>query len=506
MRFTLALVPLHTPNKIPSWEIYTCNNMFKWQSISFISRLTALVIGILQGSLVIRILSVQDWGSIQLILGAAAIIGTSQALGLTSGTTREIVGAKNNADAFRVFITSLIIRLLLSLPFLLLFFIMADELTKNLPNPNLGVWAIKIIIIAMLFDTATGIFNTVLAGFRKYKVLFTYQILRAFVSFLAYVSLSYYFGFAGFFYGFLLFNLLNFLFLLVLSLRYFDKPLPSINFTQFKLHAVNIFSISIVVYIVKLLFSFWDRSPDLFLNSFLNIPITEVAIVSLALVYCRKLMVFSDALTDVTLPEMSKKFFEDVEGFKKTYVKNFSLTFVLISFFAVLAILWSKEIVILYTGKTEFLNSSYLVPFIMLGVWSYSKINLLKSSIFIPAKKLLELTAVYVSLPILTYLSFFIINSLFQMTILLVFSIAFGIGGFLSLIIGLLFIKKGLNIKLLGLVEWLFFLLSLIFAGAFYLNMSFMFKLLLTLSISGVYLAYFYQKGLLNKIYAKIIK
>lgn len=480
--------------------------MFKWQSISFLSRLIALVIGIVQGSLVIRILSIQDWGSVQLVLAAAAIVGATQALGLTSGTTREIVGAKNNAEAYRVFITSLIIRLTLSIPFLLIFFLSAENLTKNLPDPQLGAWAIRIIIVAMLFDTATGIFNTVLGGFRKYSVLFSYQIVRAFISFAAYVVLSYIYGFKGFFYGFLTFNVLNFIGLLILAFRYFDKPLPSINFGQFKRHAINIFGISLTVYLVKLLFSVWDRSPDLFLNRFLQIPIEEVAVVSLALVYCRKLMVFSDALTDVTLPEMSKKFFENFDDFKKSYVRNFSLTFVLISLFAVMAVLWSKEVVLIYAGKQEFIESSKYVPFIMLGVWSYSKINLLKSSIFVPAKKLIPLILSYTSLIVFTYSCFYILTVIFGTEPLQGFSIAFGMGGLLSLFLSLTFIYFKVGIKLLGGVEILFFFLSLLFGAIFYLDLNFINKILVTFMSIFIYGLYFYRKGFLLQIYEKLTK
>lgn len=478
--------------------------MFKWQSISFISRLLALVIGVVQGSLIVRILSISEWGSIQVILAASAIIGSSQALGLTSGTTREIVGAKDNAEAYKVFITSLLIRLAISVPFLLFFYFFAENITRNIPNSINSTWAVRVIVLAMLFDTATGIFNSVISGFKQFKVLFSYQIIRAFISFIFFVLLTYRFAFEGYFYAFFIFNFTSFLILFWLALRNFKRPFPKITFFEFKKHAIEIFGISLAIYLVKVIYSFWDNSGSIFLNRFLSVSVEEVAILSLALVYAKKLMVFSDSITDVTLPVMSKKYFDNKEEFKTAYTKNFSITFVLISFFAVIAVLWSKEVILLYTGKKEFLLSSSLVPFVMLGIWSYSKINLLKSSIFVPAKKMLSLIFVYSSLLIFTYFAYFILQAFVSANEITLFSIAFGLGGFVSLSLGLLLIYKGLSIKLLGNLEYVYFTLSLIFGAFYYLDLTLSVKFFISLLISFVYFYYFNKVGLVHLLYEKI--
>jgi len=69
--------------------------LLKWQSISFLSRLVAMIIGIIQSIYIVNFLSQSDYGSVQVVLGIASIVGASQAFGLTSGSTREISGAKD---------------------------------------------------------------------------------------------------------------------------------------------------------------------------------------------------------------------------------------------------------------------------------------------------------------------------------------------------------------------------------------------------------------------------
>jgi len=480
--------------------------MFKWQSISFVSRLSAQFVGILQGALILRLLSTQEWGTVQLVLSFAAIIGASQALGLTSGSTREISGAKTNSDAYKVFYTSLILRLAISLPFIIFLYLSADYFSRSTEFPEQVSWALKMISIAMLIDSVRGIFNSVLSGFRKFSTLFTYQIIRAFLSILIYVTLVKFVGFKGYFYAFVLFNLLDAIFLFILAFRNFDNPKIIISLIDFKKVAKDVFGISMVVYLVKTIYSFWESSPNILLKNFLGVPIEYVAIFSLALIYAKKLMVFSDSITDVTLPIMSKRYFEDVEGFKKSYKLNFSVSSVAISLFAGLAIFWSREIVLLYSGNDDFIQSSYLIPFTMLGIWSYSKINLLKSSIFVPAKKLFSLVIVYASILLSTYLLFFTINYLNPNSVLLNFAISFGFGAFIAFNLGVLVVYKTLSIILLGKIEILYFLLTFVYSGIFYLNLSFYNRVFCTFIFILLFLVYFYKQGILFKVYEKITK
>ena len=98
------------------------SSLFKLQSISLISRIMAMFLGIVQSVFIVKTISQTGWGTIQVIASIASIVGASQAFGLTSGSTREIAGAKTNSEAFKIFITSLIFRICISLPFAIYLF------------------------------------------------------------------------------------------------------------------------------------------------------------------------------------------------------------------------------------------------------------------------------------------------------------------------------------------------------------------------------------------------
>ena len=81
---------------------------------------------------------------------------------------------------------------------------------------------------------------------------------------------------------------------------------------------------------------------------------------------------------------------------------------------------------------------------------------------------------------------------------------AFGLGGLLSLTLGLFLIYKSLHIRLLGRIEYIYFVLSVIFGSLYYLNLAFAVKIFVTLVICIVYVYYFNKVGLINKLYEKI--
>ena len=58
----------------------------------------------------IRILTVGEWGVVQLAMSIGGTLGIYQHLGLVSASTREISSAKNDEDIFKIFVTSAVVR------------------------------------------------------------------------------------------------------------------------------------------------------------------------------------------------------------------------------------------------------------------------------------------------------------------------------------------------------------------------------------------------------------
>jgi len=60
----------------------------KWQFVSMMSQGLAMVAGLVQTFVIIRILSVGEWGLVQLAISIGGALGIYQHLGLVSASTR----------------------------------------------------------------------------------------------------------------------------------------------------------------------------------------------------------------------------------------------------------------------------------------------------------------------------------------------------------------------------------------------------------------------------------
>ncbi|MBP7859622.1 oligosaccharide flippase family protein, partial [Patescibacteria group bacterium] len=143
-------------------------NLLKIQSMSFLSRFGTMLVGnVFQSLLVIALLSQEEYGMVAIVASLVSIIGASQSFGLTSGSTRELSSAKTKEDAKAIFLTSLILRFLMSFPFAVLLFLQADNLSLKSSNPDIIAFAIKITALVMFFEPLRGVFNSVISSYHQ---------------------------------------------------------------------------------------------------------------------------------------------------------------------------------------------------------------------------------------------------------------------------------------------------------------------------------------------------
>lgn len=356
----------------------------KWQIISFISRGLAMVAGLVQSFVIVRILSVSDWGIVQLAVSVGGALGIYQHLGLASASTREISGAKDDDEVFKIFFTSVFIRYLVTLPIVLGLFFFAEHIAVNVYHSPDLIIPLKIYAGALLFQGVQSILNSVISGTKRFKNLFLYQVGISVMSVVLYVPLVYFFKVNGFFYAFILFNIINSLGLTIVAFKPLKATKISLTKNDFKRLFKEIFSISMAIYFVKILYTNWEKMGGNVLGLF-NSPET-VAIYSFALLYGKKLMSISDSVTDVSLPVLSEKFKNNLEEFRATFSRNFDKIFVFVILSATVASYWAPEIIRVLVGSDKYEASYVLVPAVILSFIIYSFINIVKSSVLIPAK------------------------------------------------------------------------------------------------------------------------
>lgn len=456
------------------------------QIISFISRILAMLVGIFQSLIIVNILTTGEYGLIGLVTSMAGIAGIAQHLGLASSSTKEISGAKNDTEILHIAITSITIRYLISFPISMGLIFGAPLIANSISNQSV-ILPLQLFGVVLLVQALQSIFNSVIAGTQKFKILFTYQVLITFLSLVIYLPLVYFYREVGYFYALLAFNTIQTIVLGYLAFKdlKFKFSFPSKEDYQriFK----DLLSISLTIYFVKILVTFWQEFPVILLNQ--NFTLEMVAIFTFAFNFASKLMAVSDSITDVNLPVFSKKAHDQMDDFFKVFNHNFNILYLIIFILGMSITFWSKEILWsasfgigllseifgISSGSSiydKYQSSVYLFFPLILSIVFYSYLNIFKSSIFIPLKILSKMIVVFVSLIVLS----FSIYLLLPEKTLVGMSYSLAVGAFLAFVYSLIMIYQKYQSLVITNISIVVSILAVLIGILSYYNLSILVK------------------------------
>lgn len=399
-----------------------------WQLASLISRFAAMGLGIIQGIFIVRYLSEADYGLVGLVVSIGATVSILLHLGLVSGATREISAAEDKEEASQIFFSALFFRFLAAVPLSLLLFLGSGWLATEFYQQPAIEPALKLFTIIILVETSQGICNAALSGLQRFKNIFILQVAIAVVSLCFYIPLVYLFKLNGYFMAMLGLVAVNTISLWVLTARAFKGNFYLPRLRQVWSFLKPILAIGLPIYVVKIIFTYWNRLGPLYLGKLATAA--ELGVFNFGLFYATKLIAASDAITAVNLPVFTKVFSSEREKFAEQFLKNYAQVYALIAVAAVSALYWSKELVRLVVGH-KYDQSLMLIPFLLVGFWGYSHLNILKSSIMVPAKMKLQMIVSYGLLFIFTLGGFLVLNGKFDY--LMAMALAMALGGIVSL-------------------------------------------------------------------------
>jgi len=486
------------------------------QFISFVSRVLAMFLGIFQSLLIVNILSVSEYGIIGLVTAIAGIAGITQHLGLAASSTKEISQAKSGNEILNVVLASLSIRLLISVPVSLFLIFGAYYISDLYKNSDL-IFPLQAFGFVTLIQAFQSIMNSVISGTQRFKLLFTYQVLIAVLSLVIYVPLVINFKLDGYFYSIIIFNLAQTILLTYLAFRGQGIRFHLPTFKEIFQISKTLLKISLIVYLVKILFTAWQEVPIVYLSKYYSLEM--IALFTFAFNLASKLMTVSDSVTDVNLPVYSKESQENYTQFLSDFKENFLVMYFIILFIGISISFWGSEIlkfvdVLMYgVGIVSGLNLSrdiyirfspslvFFTPLII-SIIFYSFINILKSSIFVPLEKLKSLLIMYVSLIFVTFLTFMFLES-FQKDMVNM-AIALGFGAFGSFLYALFYLRSALGIYLLKIKDFLFTFFSMVLIIC--INYIFNLDLPQKMIVYGVYILsikFIFKLGYLDLIFGK---
>ena len=403
------------------------SSLLKWQTVSFLSRFFAMGVGLVQSVVVARVLTTAEYGLVGIVTAVGGVVGVVRHLGLVSATTRELAGVDDDRQAAKIFFSSLLIRLIVAVPLSIGLFFLAKKLAFETYGHSETFLPLRIFSVVLLLQSVQEICNAVLAGRQKFAVLFSFQALAALASIALFIPLVTAWGFEGYFWAMLAHTVFSALILGFLGLRSlgWQLSLPSKN--EFKKMSTSLLRLGLAIYVGKVLYILWQKMGTLYLG--VSVSPEEVGVFSFAILYAMKLLVVSDAVTDVNLPAMTNHLRQGFDGFRDKFLANFEKVYALMLLAGVSAVFWSQDIFRLLVG-TKYDASLVLIPPLMLAVFIYGLLNLLGSSVLVPAKFLKEMVVYNLVLLAATAL---VLVLFFSTNPLAVVSWSMALGGLVSL-------------------------------------------------------------------------
>ena len=423
----------------------------RWQFISFISRGLAMLLGLIQSFVIIRVLSVAEWGIVQLAVGIGGALGVMQHLGLASASTREIASAKKDTDIFKIFLTSAVIRYIITIPLAVGLYIFSEKIAIGLYKTPLIILPLKIYAVTMMFQGVQSILNSVISGTKRFKRLFIYQVVVSVISAVLFIPLVYFYKIPGYFWAYMVFNIINSICLGFLALAPLRGKLLLPSKSDFKILFRDIFSISIAIYLVKILATNWERLGTNVLGLYGRPEV--IAIFAFAVLYSKKILSISDAVTDVSLPVLSEKYSKDIDDFKLSFKKNFNKIFGFIILASAVACFWAPQLISILVGGNKYAQSYKYIPAVLLAFVVYSILDIVKSSVHVPAKMVKQMILTYLLLVVVTVTSFYIGNK--YVDGLMSMSVALAVGSVLSLVYVIFSTVKKLDLIFFDGNHWL---------------------------------------------------
>ncbi|MCL5986681.1 MAG: oligosaccharide flippase family protein [Actinobacteria bacterium] len=375
------------------------------QFLGITTKIILMLISVVQGMIVIRLLSISEYGLVGIVLAVSSIVGVYQHLGLGIGTLREVASAKGNDAVSRVFSTSFFARLSITLPIAFILFLLADKIALNIYHRPEIIFGIKITAFVILANGIQEIGFNVLNGIQKFKFVFLLQILNSILNLILVVGFIYFWNYNGYFIGNLIATIIFCILFIIFTYLAMGRRIIFPKKSEFIEIFKSIFTIGLFIYLGKIFFGLFNQSGILIFGYFASND--EVGYLRFAITYGSYILAFSNAVNHINITIMTKKFLQDIDSFKRDFIENFNTFFYMTFFVITIMILFSKEIIQVLAGKP------YLVvqPIVIISVFAFfvhMLFEILCGSVYISSKDLRGYLISYVILAAVSTLSIYL--------------------------------------------------------------------------------------------------
>ena len=351
------------------------------QALALAAQAVTMLLSVAQSIVVVRLLSVAEFGMVGLALGAGGVLDVLQQFTIQSAAVRELSRDPDRGHAQRVVTVALGLRLLMVLPNALIIYLSAGQVAGGLYGQAALQLPIQIMAITMLVNCGRAVLENTLTGLHAFRTYYVYLIC-AFV-----VRLALFWVFValwrvnGYFWAELGWGCL-----LTLSLPFLVRPLlgrwqPFVGWKAIRPIIASMLGLSVVLFASRLSDTWWKRGATALMG--LVAGNDEVGLFHFGLGFAGQILAVSGALSTIYLPLMSRLARSDREGFRRTLPVNLTQVLVLFWFAVGLLILFSREVVLVMAGA-QYLPALPLIPVLLLAFFVQALFAILATSALVP--------------------------------------------------------------------------------------------------------------------------
>jgi len=323
--------------------------LIRTQTLSIVSQVVAMALSAAQSIVVARLLPPSEYGLVGLALGAAGVLGVLSEFTLHSALIREISRRREGRYSQHVFIVATLLRWGLVLPNALIVFFGAPYIAQHVYQQPAIIWPLRLMALVMVVTAFRANLEGMLMGYEAFQAFYLFLI-SAFALRLACFALFVFLGHVnGYFVAELVWTSLLALILGVLVQRYVRTRWCLPSWAEAKTIAGNIIGLSLILYIDRLSYTFWNRGATALLG--LWTAEDNLGYFFFALSFGAQLRAIATALNRVYLPVMSRLAHVDMARFRGTFEQNLSKVSALVLFALGFLVLFGRELITILFGR-----------------------------------------------------------------------------------------------------------------------------------------------------------
>ena len=351
------------------------------QTLGMIAQAITMLLSIAQSMVVIRLLSVGEFGLVGLALGAGGVLDVLQQFTIQSAAVRELARNRDKAYAQQVIVTAVVVRIVMILPNSLIILASASQIAEGIyRQPGLRL-PIQLLAMTTIVTSIRAILENTLTALHAFRTYYVYLICAFILRLALFWPLVALWRVNGYFVAEITWTCLLAVALLAI-VRHHVGPwqgMPSWN--AMRSIGKAILGLSLVLFAGRLSYAWWKRGATALLGLFTSGQ--EVGLFHFGISFAVQILAISGALSRVYLPLMSRLARDDPETFRLAFPANFCQVVTVFWLGVGLVILFAREITLILAGQ-QYLGALPLLPPLVLAFFVQALFSMLNTGVLVP--------------------------------------------------------------------------------------------------------------------------